>query len=619
MNLIRTSIERPTAVVAAVLMVVIFGLLALQRIPIQLTPDVRKPVITITTYWGGGSPVEVEREIINRQEEVLKGVEGVSRVESQSQDGRGVLTLEFEINNDMNKALLMVSNRLNQISGYPEEANEPLLSTSGLEDNPIAWFIIERLPGNTRALESYGDFIEDVLLDRVERVNGVAGTNVYGGSEGEMRITVDPDKLARYRLTVPDVVSALRAANASLSAGDIEEGKRRYIVRTEGELTSVKEIRSVVLKSTTPDQNGGIGRVTVNDVADVRFTYKEPRAKLRFLGNDALAFNAVRSTGACVIETMEGIYEAIDDLNTSAVPNAGLTLEQVYDETIYINSAISLVQQNIYVGGTFAVLVLIAFLRSFRATLIISMAIPVSVIASFVAMAAMGRSINVFSLAGIAFAVGMVVDAAIVVLENIYRHRENGLSARKSALLGAEQVWSAVLVSALTTVLVFVPILIMQLEAGQLFRDIAVAISVAVLMSLLVSVTMIPALSNYLLRTTHPASSRIRIPVLDSIAGGFAKFFLGYTKRIIRNRFASAIVVISLVVTTTTSSYFFLPKLEYLPEGNRNLIFGVMLPPPGYNLETMTNMAIKIEDKVRHLWSSLTGPNTEPGQPNPCG
>ena len=159
----------------------------------------------------------------------------------------------------------------------------------------------------------------------------------------------------------------------------------------------------------------------------------------------------------------------------------------------------------------------------------------------------------------------------------------------------------------------------MQLEAGQLFRDIAVAISVAVLMSLLVSVTMIPALSNYLLRTTHPASSRIRIPVLDSIAGGFAKFFLGYTKRIIRNRFASAVVVISLVVTTTTSSYFFLPKLEYLPEGNRNLIFGVMLPPPGYNLETMTNMAIKIEDKVRHLWSSLTGPISEPGQPPKIG
>ena len=158
MSLIRLAIERPIAVVAAVLMILIFGMLALQRIPIQLTPDVRKPVITVTTYWAGGSPIEMEREVINRQEEVLKGVQGVSKIESRSQDGRGILTLEFEIDSDMNKSLLMVSNRLNQISGYPEEANEPLIDTSGLEDNPIAWFIVRRLPGNNRALESYGDF-----------------------------------------------------------------------------------------------------------------------------------------------------------------------------------------------------------------------------------------------------------------------------------------------------------------------------------------------------------------------------------------------------------------------------------------------------------------------------
>ena len=193
MSLIRLAIERPIAVVAAVLMILIFGMLALQRIPIQLTPDVRKPVITVTTYWAGGSPIEMEREVINRQEEVLKGVQGVSKIESRSQDGRGILTLEFEIDSDMNKSLLMVSNRLNQISGYPEEANEPLIDTSGLEDNPIAWFIVRRLPGNNRALESYGDFAENVIQDRLERVTGVSRTNMYGGSENEMRIIVDPD------------------------------------------------------------------------------------------------------------------------------------------------------------------------------------------------------------------------------------------------------------------------------------------------------------------------------------------------------------------------------------------------------------------------------------------
>ena len=619
MGLIRLAIERPIAVVAAVLMILIFGVLALQRIPIQLTPDVRKPVITVTTYWSGGSPIEMEREVINRQEEVLKGVQGVSKIESRSQDGRGILTLEFEIDSDMNKSLLMVSNRLNQISDYPAEANKPLIDTSGLEDNPIAWFILTRLPGNNRALESYGDFAENVIQDRLERVAGVSRTNLYGGSENEMRIIVDPDKLARYRLTVPDLVSALRLANVSISAGDIDEGKRRYIVRTEGELQTVNQIRSVVLTSTNTETRGGIGRVTIGDVADVRFTFKEPRAKIRFLGDEAIAINAVRATGANVIKTMAGISKAIDELNSYAVPQAGLAIEQVYDETIYINSAISLVQQNIYVGGTFAVLILIAFLRSFRATLIISMAIPVSVVASFVAMAAMGRSINVISLAGIAFAVGMVVDAAIVVLENIFRHRENGLPAHEAALQGTRQVWSAVMVSALTTVLVFVPILVMQLEAGQLFRDIAVAISVAVLMSLLVSITMIPALSKRLLKDTRPPASRIALPIIDGVARGVARLLLGYTGLITKSRVASALVVIGLVFGTGTASYLFLPKMEYLPEGNRNLIFGVMLPPPGYNLDTMNSIAIRIEDKVRHLWASVTGPIAEPGKPPKIG
>ena len=619
MGLIRSSIERPIAVVAAVLMILIFGLLALQRIPIQLTPDVRKPVITVTTYWAGGSPVEIEREVINRQEEVVKGIEGITKLESRSQDGRATLTLEFEIDSDMNRALLIVSNRMNQITGYPDEANEPLIDTSGLEDNPIAWFILSRLPGNNRALESYGDFAENIIQDRLERVTGVSRTNVYGGSESELRITVDPDKLARYRLTVPDVVSALRLANASISAGDIEEGKRRYVVRTEGELQSVDQVRNVVVASTDTETRGGIGRVTIGDIADVRFMFKEPRAKIRFLGDEAIAINAVRATGANVIETMDGVYQAIEELNEYALPQAGLTIAQVYDETIYITSAISLVQQNIYVGGSFAVLILICFLRSFRATLIVSMAIPVSVVASFVAMAAMGRSINVISLAGIAFAVGMVVDAAIVVLENIFRHRENGMTSQEAALQGTQQVWSAVLVSALTTVLVFIPILVMQLEAGQLFRDIAVAISVAVLMSLLVSITMIPALSKRLLRNSRPAASRISLPIIDSIASSFAKILMRYTGFITRNRLAAGIVVIALVFGTGTGSYLFLPKLEYLPEGNRNLIFGVMLPPPGYNLTTMNDIATRIEDKVRHLWASVTGPIAEPGEPPKIG
>ena len=615
MNLIRGSIERPIAVLAAVLMTIIFGLLALQRIPIQLAPDVNKPVITVRTNWPGGSPYEVEREILNRQEEKLKGIEGLVETEGSAQDGRAEITLRFAIGTNMDRAVLLVANRLDQVEEYPEEALRPTISTTGLGDNPIAWFIVKRTPGNDRPIETYGDFMEDVVQERLERVKGVAATNLYGGSAREMRVVMDPDLMAQYGLTVGDVVAALRAANASISAGDVEEGKRRYVVRAEGEFETVEHVKRVVLTSDASATTGRIGRVTVGDIADVRFEYKEPRASIRFLAEESLAVNAVRSNGANVIETMDGIAGAVHELSETALPEAGLVMNQVYDETVYIKSSIALVRQNIWIGGTLAAMVLLIFLRSVRATLIVSMAIPISVVAAFVAMAAMGRSINVISLAGIAFAVGMVVDAAIVVLENIYRHRELGLRPVEAAYKGARQVWSAVMVSALTTVLVFVPILIMELEAGQLFRDIAVAISIAVLASLMVSITVIPALSKEMLKRAVVSESRIRLPVIDHAARAVASFVMGYARLVIRSRTAAAASVCALLVAAGYASWQFLPKLEYLPAGNRNLIFGIMIPPPGYNLDTMTEIGERVENRVRHLWGSETGAEPEPGGP----
>ncbi|MFQ5618066.1 MAG: efflux RND transporter permease subunit [Rhodospirillales bacterium] len=616
MNLIRLSIERPVAVIAGVLMIVMFGIVALVAIPIQLTPDVRKPVISIQTVWPGAAPAEIEREIINRQEEELKGLEGLEKVTSRSQDGRGRINLEFNIHQNMNKALLLVANRLDRVTGYPDEANKPTLKTSTSEDNPITWIVLRRLPGNDRPIDSYGDFTEDVIQDRLERVPGVSRVNVYGGSEREMQVIVKPESMARYGLTVTGMVGALRAANASVSAGDVDEGKRRYVVRSEGELSTLADVRRVVLRTYRDPAAGGVARVTVGDIATVRYSHKEPTAHIRFLGDPAIAVNAVRATGANVIETMQGIRQAIGELNKSALPAAGLNLTQVYDETVYINSAIDLVQQNIYVGGTLAALILLIFLRSFGATLVVSLAIPVSIIGAFVAMAALGRSLNVISLAGIAFAVGMVVDAAIVVLENIYRLRQQGLSRTEAAFNGASQVWGAVLVSALTTVMVFIPILVMKLEVGQLFRDIAVALSTAVLLSLVVSITVIPALSRRLLGDPKPKSRvGMGLPLIDPFARLFVRAVLGFTRRVARSRMLAFSVVVAICGAGAAATYFFLPKLEYLPDGNRNLVFGYLVPPPGYNLDTTADIAGTIEAETRHLWSSETGPKSEPGQP----
>ena len=615
MNLIKVSIERPIAVMAAVLMTVMFGLVALQTIPIQLTPDVHSPVISITTSWPGAAPAEIEREIVNRQEEVLRGLEGLEEMTSSSQDGRGQVTLEFAPNQDMDRALLLVSNRLDRVSGYPEEADEPSLDTAGSEDKPITWMILKRLDGNDRPIHSYGDFVEDIIQDRIERVPGVSQTNVFGGAERELVVTIDPTELGRYGLTVTRVVEVLRQANASVSAGDVEEGKRRYVVRTEGEFTSPDQVRQVVLRTVEDKATGRVARVTVGDIGEVEFSYKDATAIIRHLGEPALAVNAVRETGANVIETMRGIREAIKELNQGPLPREKLELIQVYDETVYIDSAIELVQQNIWIGGLLAAIVLLIFLRSGRATLVVSLAIPVSVIGSFVAMAAMGRSINVISLAGIAFAVGMVVDAAIVVLENIYRLRQEGKRRSVAAFLGASQVWGAVLVSALTTVMVFIPVLVMNLEIGQLFRDIAVAISVSVTLSLVVAVTVIPALSSKLFKEEFSEGDGAKIPVIDHIGEFFVKTILATTKLIVSSKLIAATVVAGLIGSALFASYVMLPKMEYLPEGNRNLVFGVLQPPPGYNLATMTGIANRFEEAAKPLWVSVSGPESKEGEP----
>lgn len=404
---------------------------------------------------------------------------------------------------------------------------------------------------------------------------------------------------------------ALRAENISISAGDVDEGKRRYVVRTESSLNTEEAIRNVVLRSDVA--TGGAGRVRVMDVAEVSFAYRDPTSRLRFKGQPGLAFNVVRESGANVISVMEELRIVLDELKAGPFAEAGLIAEQVYDETIYIQGAIDLVVQNIWIGAILAALILLIFLRSPRATLVVSLSIPVSIVATFVVMALTGRTLNVISLAGIAFAIGMIVDAAIVVLENIFRLREAGHGRREAAYLGATQVWGAILVSALTTVLVFIPILIMQLEAGQLFRDIAVAISVSVLLSLLVAVTVIPALASRLLSAAD--QKPMRIWGIDHFASAFHRAVMAYVRMTVRFRTLGIAMVAIIAGGAAVASWAFLPRLEYLPEGNRNLVFGLIIPPPGYNLDTTQSIAQRIEAVAQPLWEAAPAPQTEDGTP----
>ncbi|MEM7072374.1 MAG: efflux RND transporter permease subunit, partial [Pseudomonadota bacterium] len=602
MDPIKLSIRNPIAVFACLAMVIIFGLMAFTRIPIQLAPDLNRPVLTINTSWPGAAPEEVEREIITRQEQELKGLENLQMLTSEARPNSGRITLEFALGTDMNRALLLTANQLDRVNSYPDEAKQPSFSVSSSQDNPIAWFRVKSLDDNPRSITEYGQFADDVIKERFQRINGVGSVNRFGGSERQVQIVVDPFLLARFQLGIPDVVQALRQADFAATLGDVDEGKRSYVVRIDHEFDEIERIENVVLRSLgRVDATGslqGKAQLRIGDIASVTFGYSEPTARIRSNGYEAITLNITREAGANVIRTMAEIRDGVASLNQGPLATAQLALEQVYDETIYIDSAIELVTRNIQIGGLLAITVMLIFLRSWLATLVIAIAIPVSVIGTFVAMEALGRSLNVISLAGIAFAVGMVVDAAIVVLENIYRLRIQGMDAARAAWLGTREVWGAVMVATLTTIAVFIPILIMDLEIGQLFRDIAVAISVSVILSLVVACTVIPTLCSLLLSGGQVV--RIgRTGRIDQLAGQFADAIQNLARRMHTRPALALILFLAIAASCATAAWRFLPKLEYLPDGNRNFVFGILFPPPGYNLDAMQSIADQFEQALQ--------------------
>ncbi|MCP4247998.1 MAG: efflux RND transporter permease subunit, partial [bacterium] len=584
MGIIRFAIDNPVKVAVAVILLVLFGMLSIFQIPIQLTPDVDRPLVTVSTFWEGASPQEIEREIVRVQEEKLKGVRNLKKMTSSSSQGMSEVTLEFYVGTDKDAALQDVSEKLRQVPSYPEDVDEPTIQPTGAEmSNTIAWIMFRGASGED--VSDLKDFVEDDIKPILERAEGIASVDVYGGREREVRVTVDPYKLAARSLTLRDLERALRRQNDNISAGTIAQGKRDYTYRTVGQYEQVEDVENTVIAY----RNGG--PVFVRHVATVENTFKKRFSFVKSVGDYVLALPARKETGSNVMSAMANLKEQIRYCNDSILSGQGrsLTLTQVYDETAYITSAIGLVTNNLLVGGALAVVVLIIFLRSASATGIVAFTIPISVISTFLAVAALGRNLNVVMLAGMAFSVGMVVDNAIVVLENIYRHRQLGKTATQAALDGTREVWGAVLASTLTTMAVFLPVVFIEEEAGQLFRDIAIAICCAVGLSLAVATTVIPTLASRTLKVSR------RLADAGAHTGRVAALVAGAVGAINRSWIARLMLIVFLVGVSVGGSYYLTPATDYLPSGNRNLVFGFVVTPPGYTIETFKTMAETIE------------------------
>ncbi|MGC6517966.1 MAG: efflux RND transporter permease subunit [Candidatus Puniceispirillaceae bacterium] len=603
-TLIRSAIERPVAVLAFIAGIIMFGYLALTTIPIQMSPDIEKPIYQVRVSWPGAAPVDVDREIVSRLEQELSNLSQIEEVSSSSSTGSARVTLTYTLGTDMDKALTVLLSKLAGITGLPDESRAPQVRTSNSDDSPIARMALVSALGNDQPvdIENLGDFVRSQVVDPLSRINGVAEVTFNGGGAKQMRIIVDEDKLAAYQLTAQDVFSSLRNATTLRTVGRINEGKRTYVVRAEAISYTPETAMKIVVRSATAD-NGLFVPVLLSDVATVEFDVERRESFRRLNGQDAVIINALREQGSNVVATMDIMRSKVSDLNEGVLASNGLRLNIVYDETGYISSAIDLVQQNIWIGGLLALTILLLFLRSFLPTVAIFIAIPVSVIGTFVAIAGLGLSINVISLAGLAFAVGMVVDASIVSMENIFRLRQSGLAAPEAAYHGARQVWAPILGSALTTVIVFIPVILLDLPVGQLFRDIGIAISVSVLISVFVSVTVIPALSSYLLRGDSDRFSKpLRLPVIDPIAALFARAIVRYASLAVRAKTIGLVMVAVLMLLSIGTAVRFMPKLDYLPDGNANFLLARILVPPGYSIEEAARISQKMEAAAKPLW-----------------
>ena len=603
MTIVQNAIKYPVTTAVGVMLLTLFGAIALFRIPVQLTPTVEDPEVTVITRWPGASPHEVEREIVDEQEEQLKSLEGLVEMESESREHEAQVTLRFLVGTNLDTAVLKVSNALEQVPSYPDDADKPIIRTVDVRANAVGWFVLAPTDENgfQGDISTQYDFLDDFVKPEFERVEGVASANIMAGREIEMHVIVDPAKLAARQVTFNQLGAALERENRNYSGGDFDEGKRRYLVRTVGEYASPADIEDVVITV----RNGV--PIYIRDVGYAEIGHRKATEKGAFYGREIIAMNAVKEPGANLLDLMAVLQQRLADINERLLKPRGLRLVQVYNESTYIHSSIELVQQSLVVGGCLAIAVLLIFLRSFSSTLVVAVAIPISVIGTFLMMNFFGRTLNVISLAGMAFAVGMVVDNSIVVLENIYRHRQMGKSRFEAAYIGASEVWGAVLASTLTTIAVFLPVLFIEEEAGQLFRDIALAISCAVGLSLIVSITVIPSLSAKILRAADGDHARfgfrnlfglVRVGEAVTNAATAAVYWLcgGFFRRVL--------TVTALTAASIGLSAWLMPKAEYLPRGNQDFAFGIILPPPGHSLDEIFAYRNRIVEELGYLWQT---------------
>ncbi|MGG1660397.1 efflux RND transporter permease subunit [Brevibacillus sp. NRS-1366] len=484
MHISERAIRRPVTVMMGVLIVIILGIMSLSRIPIDLYPKIEIPTIAIITSYSGVGPEEIENLVTKPVEQAVATVAGIKSVSSTSREGSSMVIVEFNYGADLDKAITEVTQKVERAKrSLPDDVDSPTVARMDPNSTPVLTLAVSADMG----ADQLKSFVQDQIAPAIERVNGVASVSVSGGLDREIKIVIDQSKLEQYGVSISDISQQLKSQNLDSSGGNLMEGGVSYTVRSLGKFKSLDDIRKV----SVPLKDGS--RMFLEDLAFIQDSFKEATIENTLNNQPTVTMSIMKQSGTNTVAVVDQLFAELDQQRNS-MPES-MSVMALSDQSSFIRASINTLVHDSLIGGVLAILIILLFLKSASNTVIIATAIPISVISTFTLMFFADMSINIMSLGGLTLGIGMIVDDAIVVLENIHRHRETGLSIKAAAVKGTKEVAMPVIAATLTTVAVFFPIVFVEGITAQLFRDLGVTVSYSLLASLIISLTVTPMLA----------------------------------------------------------------------------------------------------------------------------
>ena len=589
MKLSTTSIQRPVFAAVMSFAILLFGIIAFTRLPVREYPDIDPPIVSVVTLYRGASPSVVETEITNVLEEQFATLEGVKTMSSSSREQGSVITIEFELGRNVDEAANDVRDRVSRVRGaLPREIDDPVVSKVDANAQAIVWL---GLSSDRHTGLELTDVADRVLKERIQRLPGVGSVIIAGERRYAMRVWLDPMRMAAHGLSAQDIEAAVRRENAEIPAGRVEGLEREFSVRTRGELAAPEEFGAIIVAQTKD------GIVRLRDVAEVNVGAEDERTIARYNGQPAVGLGIVKQSKASTVDVAAAVRDALKDL-TGLLPQ-GMRLDVAYDSSTFIEESIHEVSQTLIVAICLVILVVFAFLKSFRATMVPSAAIPISIIGALSFALFAGFTINILTLLALVLAIGLVVDDAIVVLENIYRHMEMGKSRWQAALDGSKEIGFVVIATTITLVAVFVPLAFLTGSVGRLFNEFGMTLAVAVLISGFVALSLTPMLCSKILRPLHGGGTGWASRSFDAFFNFLNRAYDWTLRLALRHRFlmlAGAAAAVGLIVLL----FRVLPS-ELVPTEDRGIGFGIVIAPEGSTLDYTDKYMREVERRLMAL------------------